>query len=1352
MTNFRTWIGAALVAVSLTGTALAGPPTIAPGEIRPGMTGYGLSVFQGAAVDTFGVTVIGVQPNVRVGGSMILIEVSGHGLELSSIAQGMSGSPVFIEGRLAGALAFGWGGALKPIAGVTPIDEMFAVPTDAAPAPADLGAMPSWSQLAPGDGGARDLAAALFPDAAPVAAPVPAVTLPAGWPEPAAVAEALFAPPAAGGTLPAAWICRPAGAAAAGGTGADAAPALVPGGACAVPLVLGDALLGAVGTVTWVQDGRVWMFGHPFMQRGPVDLPLAGAEILTTFPSRDMSFKMGTIGKVVGTVHRDQRAGLLAVLGEEPPLVPIAVRVTGPDGERPYAFQVADDPLLLPALVFWASYNALLAKGDDASLQTVRVHLQTRWDAPGALGRDGLAIDGVVDGPGGAAQLAPQLMAPLQILLNNPYRHVALRGGRRLGGDFAGAGHRRHRGSERAGGTARHRRPGDLHRRTGAAARGAGAPPGHPGRAGRTGRRALPGGGGQCGRALRPGDPAGGRPVRAGQPGGHRAPAAQRALAGHPDGGPVRPRPRRGGGGAGAGRPARQRGAHHAAGGRARAAHPGRHRGAERRAHPLDPRRPRAAGRPRGPRTPTPDRGETPMTVQRLTRILILATAAAVLAGGASAGPLYWDWPQGEPFAGVVLDGAALDAAGHLQAGLGARRLGAAGPDVFWCLVPDGKGGFYTGTGHGGEIHHVDAKGQDALVASLDAAEVFSLLLRPDGSLLAGCGPEGELMRIDRDGGVSEVGRVPGGYVWALLAGDDGTVWAATGSPGALWRLEKDGSLAAAVDLPAQNVLDLAWDDEGRLLAATQGPGLVYRLDPHNPDHPQLLFEADQGEVRQFLRGPGGDLFVLGLQVGEEESGSGRARAAAAAAAQTNGANGGGNLGGLIALRDLQADTGPARAALYRLGADGVVTPYWSGDTDLMIAAWSERWGWVGGGVRGEDDVRAVLHRLTPPAGMQPVAGWDGGDVMAVMPDPQRERLVLGEAHPGALTALSEAPGFPRTALSQPVDAGRSVRWGRLRWEGTGDGPAPAWSVRTGNRSEPDADWSAWSDPVRDRDTAIAAPPGRFLQWRVEFPDGKAAGTWRVTSVSVSAWRDNLPPAVTAFALQQVTGIMAGGLMPRGDNVTQTLTGGLRVEYSRNSEADPRPDERRAAATRAVRNFSWQAADPDGDRLTYDLEYRSPGEDAWRPILMGTQERVAAWNTAELPDGAYQVRLTASDEDDNPAGQAAATSRTLGPVVVDNTPPTIGRLTVERTAGGVRVRFRAEDKGGVLAGADLVLPDGTRERLDPTDRICDSAREDFDREVAWPRDGEAAPAGPWPLRVEVRDLGGNLGFADGEAR
>ncbi|HPF70507.1 MAG TPA: hypothetical protein PLQ13_07545 [Candidatus Krumholzibacteria bacterium] len=723
---------------------------------------------------------------------------------------------------------------------------------------------------------------------------------------------------------------------------------------------------------------------------------------------------------------------------------------------------------------------------------------------------------------------------------------------------------------------------------------------------------------------------------------------------------------------------------------------------------------------------------------------LMPALALVLAAGAACAGPLYWDWPRGESFTGCVLDGAALDAAGRVTAGLAAAPLGEPGPEVVWCAVADGKGGFYTGSGHGGEIRHVDADGRARTLVQLEAAEVFSLLPRSGGGVLAGCGPEGELVQVGADGAPRALGRVPGGYVWALLEGADGTVWAATGSPAQVWRLGNDGAFALAVDLPAQNALDLAWDREGRLLVATQGPGLVYRVDPRHLDRPSLLMETEQGEARQFIAGPGGDLYVLALESGDDEESSGRPRAGANGSGNGNG----GGSGGLM--HDLMIDVGPPPAALYRLRADGRCEPYWIGDSDLMIAAWTERWGWLGGAVRDEDHQRAGVLQLTPPAGMQPLAGWAGGDVMFLLPDPARGRVVACEAHPGGLTMLSEAKSAARSALSRPVDAGRSVAWGRLRWDGDTAAGTPRWSVRTGNRAEPDVDWSDWIELGTGNDLAIAAPAGRYLQWRVTFPAAAAAGACAVDAVSVSAWRDNLPPAVAAFGQEQVGDILAGGLMPRGDNVTQVFKSGLRAEYSRTSGRDPSATDTRAAATRAVRTFTWRGADPDGDRLVYDLEFRRRGEAAWRPVLMNTPETIGAWDTSGLPDGTYEVRLTATDSPDNPADQAARTARVLGPVAVDNTPPQVSRLNAERTAAGLRLRFRAEDAGGVLAGASVVLPDGTRERLDPTDRVCDSAREDFDREIAWPREGGAAGGDAWPVRVEVRDLGGNLGFADVE--
>jgi len=375
---------------------------------------------------------------VRAAGSLLLIEVSGHGLEESSIAQGMSGSPIYLDGRFAGALAFGWGGALRPIAGVTPAAEMLALPTNIPEVARTRGATSAVNaaDLVPMTSGAAELAEGIWgPDEAGWEPPQGGATAATDWPEPRQMwlrlAAALAGDYPALDTGPDQWLFRSLGAVATGATGAagstGGSAALVPGAACAVPLVTGDASLGAIGTVTWVDGNQVLMMGHPFMQRGPVNMPLATARVLTVFPSRNMSFKMGSIGEVVGTVHHDLRAGLSGRLGPAPAMVPVTVTVADADEVgQTYHFQVVEDAFLTPTLVFWTLYNSLLVTGDDASLQMTRYEVESVWDGPGAIGGEPLITRGVAAGPQGASGLAREVMGPLSMLLNNPYAEVSL--------------------------------------------------------------------------------------------------------------------------------------------------------------------------------------------------------------------------------------------------------------------------------------------------------------------------------------------------------------------------------------------------------------------------------------------------------------------------------------------------------------------------------------------------------------------------------------------------------------------------------------------------------------------------------------------------------------------------------------------------------------------------------------------------------------------------------------------------------------------------------------------------------------------------------------------------------------
>ncbi len=436
---------ALLLLVGISSPAVQAASVFPLADVRPGMEGFGLTVFAGTRIDTFGVRVLGVQQNQRVAGGTILVQLSGPGLELAAIPQGMSGSPVFLEGRLAGAVAFTWEGALLPICGLTPAEEIMSLPAPAGDQRRAAG-VPSWSlggRALVGQGG-RELAAALFGPgsaAAPPTAPADplqsALAEGSPWPSAAALAEAFWRrvtgvwSAAGGGPLapvPAGLICRPLGAPG-GGAGADSgapAAALAPGAACAVPLVLGDAELGAIGTVTWVEGDTVYMFGHPLLQAGVLELPLAAAEVHGWLPSRQMSFKMGSVRQVVGATSRDLRAGVTGRLGAAADLVPVAVTVRRDAEVERYDFRVAADPRLAPALVFWCVYGALVARGDDLSQQTLAYRLVTRWHAAVEGGEETVELAGVLAGPGAAAQLGPEWLAPAQLLFENRHRPLAL--------------------------------------------------------------------------------------------------------------------------------------------------------------------------------------------------------------------------------------------------------------------------------------------------------------------------------------------------------------------------------------------------------------------------------------------------------------------------------------------------------------------------------------------------------------------------------------------------------------------------------------------------------------------------------------------------------------------------------------------------------------------------------------------------------------------------------------------------------------------------------------------------------------------------------------------------------------
>ncbi|MEE8137696.1 MAG: SpoIVB peptidase S55 domain-containing protein [Thermoanaerobaculia bacterium] len=384
-------------------------PTIMPlEEVRPGATGYGLSVFRGQQPERFEVEVLGVWRNVRPGVSYIVARLSGQGLEQSGVIAGMSGSPIYLDDRLAGAVVLSWPFSQEAIAGIIPIESMhqlIEVPQQvpaavAAGAPADL------KRIASGDlpeSLLTDQLSLLRPDLQGQAGYGVQWTA-VGFGE----RSRRFLAQSLGSLAPA------------GSTDLDLAVELQPGASVAGVLVDGDLRLAVIGTVTDRIGDEIVAFGHPFLGLGPVRLPMATTEVVTVLASRFSSFKIANLGRVVGAFDLDRLVGIRGRLGLEAPTTRLKIRVRGARN-RVFDLRVADLPSVAPGLIAISVLGSLEAATRAAGSQGL--DLEARFD----LGERGaLEIRQSFDGDNAAVDAALYLLAVTGFILQNRMERVEI--------------------------------------------------------------------------------------------------------------------------------------------------------------------------------------------------------------------------------------------------------------------------------------------------------------------------------------------------------------------------------------------------------------------------------------------------------------------------------------------------------------------------------------------------------------------------------------------------------------------------------------------------------------------------------------------------------------------------------------------------------------------------------------------------------------------------------------------------------------------------------------------------------------------------------------------------------------
>jgi hypothetical protein len=354
-------------------------------DVRKGMKGYGLTVFEGTTVEKFDVEILGVLNNIGPGQNLILARVDSPVVRRAGIIAGMSGSPVFLDGKVIGALAYAWQFAREPVAGITPIDEMLRIgrvvaPTGASPA---TGARPrmtateligSMANMKP-EAAFEKLVADMTAHPVGTISGAKRVALPMSMSSFSQETIERFSPY----LEQMGFVAVPSGASSTSAT-ASTRTTFEPGDPVGAVLLNGDFNVAASGTVTFIEGNHVYAFGHPFLDMGEINFPMATSEVVTVLPSVASSFKFSNTGPIVGVLRQDRAAGIMGVLGEVPQMIPVDVTLNGSGPVQNYNLNLVRhshlSPLMLAMVADSIVANAQRAAGERTVLMESEIRVK----------------------------------------------------------------------------------------------------------------------------------------------------------------------------------------------------------------------------------------------------------------------------------------------------------------------------------------------------------------------------------------------------------------------------------------------------------------------------------------------------------------------------------------------------------------------------------------------------------------------------------------------------------------------------------------------------------------------------------------------------------------------------------------------------------------------------------------------------------------------------------------------------------------------------------------------------------------------------------------------------------------
>ncbi len=673
--------------------------------------------------------------------------------------------------------------------------------------------------------------------------------------------------------------------------------------------------------------------------------------------------------------------------------------------------------------------------------------------------------------------------------------------------------------------------------------------------------------------------------------------------------------------------------------------------------------------------------------------------------------PQFWRVRTPEDFLAGSIEGFAVTSRGELRPGPALKKLASFNDPFVLAQATAPNGDRFFGTGNDGKVYRLHGS-EVKLLFTASEPEIYALTFH-DGVLFAGSSPNGKIYRIDpNDGKSSTFVDLKQAYIWSMSFLPDGSLAVATGVEGKLFRVSPSGESKMLFHSPETHLRSLAVKSDGTLLAGGAAKGRIYEVRADGSAH--ALYDSALSEISSLYIDKNGIGWAAAVsnvlpstapakpqqpKPATQPSPSATTTSGGGTSAEQKKEESSGNVEVSFSFEDqTSAQSQSGTSELYKINADGFVEMVRKFDKEMIYAISSA----PSGGILLSTGPQGRLYQVK-----------DGElSLVAAVPEKQIVSITTGSdalittTNSGAVYRM-EAATSPKAEFRSAVkDAERFSRFGHYRIDGSGVGDGRlAIAFRSGNTRNPDATWSPWSSPSSAQQGTIDVPAGRYLQWRLTMPNGTP--DLAVNGVTVAFVNRNVAPVIDSVTVQDPAVVYITGSYPPSPQVVEATNPD---EYGIFTSLDTPRDKSepgKKVFRKGYRTVSWRAHDENGDALRYTLYFRRKGTERWLRLRENIDETSMNFDTSQLPDGTYQLRLIASDIVDNPDNAMAAVREGIE-FQVDNTPPTI-TFTVQGDEVIIRVTDRQSPIGKVEYSADAQK----WIRLTPVDGISDSPDETY---------------------------------------